>query len=329
MKQGILSLALLLAGCATAPNERPAWLLKPQELYPQAQYLVAIGEGDTRRAAENNASAGLARIFESAIQANESLSETATETKKSLSRISELKTQVQIGSSQNLLNIQFGETFTDHNGRVHIAALIPRPETSAIYRRRIAENSSDVQLLTDLSNQAPGPVGAYAFRRAAVRKALENDRMLAQLDIINPGAQNRFSLGYDPQTLYAETAAAAQKITFSVELSGDAGNALREALTGMGFSEGNPAVLTFSGNVDIQPTDLHRDTLVFVRCRYQIEARDRKQNLILSVSDSRREGHINFEQATLRAQRSLRTSITSEIPRRLGETLDRLASPEE
>lgn len=329
---GLGLLLLLLSGCASPSIDAPAWLVNPQEEYPESRFLVAVGEGDTRRAAENSASAGLARIFESKVQAQETLSETTTEMRgaqESFDQFSELRATIRIGSNQDLLNIQFGQTFTDHNGRIYAAAFIQRAETTEIYRARIAKNNAAVVHLTHLSDVADDPLNAYAFRRAAVRKALENDRLLAQLSIINPGAKDRTSLHYDAQELYTEAAAAARNVTFSVALPGASGNALREALTGMGFSEGNPATLAFSGTTEFEETDLQRRTLVFVRYRYTIEAVTQDQNLILSLHGSRREGHINFSEATARAQRSLRSELLSTVPRELGSYFDRITSAEQ
>jgi len=320
---------LFLAGCSTQKQSIPEWVVRPQEKYPQSRYLVAVGEGDSRRAAENSAAAGLSRIFEAKVESKETLSETTTEARGAEDRfdqLSELRADIRIGSEQNLLNIQFGESFTDDRGRVYTAAYLPRAETAEILRQRIAANSADLLLLIRQSEQVSDPLNAYAFRRVAVKKALENDRLLAQLDIIAPGSRDRTALPYDPQTLYSETAAAAQKVTFSVSLSGEAGDALREALSGMGFSEGSPAVLLFSGRASIDKTDLRRDPLVFVRTLYQIEARDRTGNLVLSISDTSREGHINAELATERARQVLRRNILQQIPEKLGGTLDRLAS---
>ena len=324
-------LLLLLTGCASQPITSPAWLLNPQETYPEGQYLVATGEGDSRRAAENSAAAGLARIFESQIQAEETLSETTTESRgaiESFDQLSELRANIRIGSKQNLLNIQFGEAFTDQRGRVHAAAYLPRAETAEIYRTRIGENNRTIVYLTHQSDTASGPLEKYTFRRAAVRKALENDLLLTQLDIILPGTRERLSLHYDPQTLYSETAAAARDVTFSIQFPGDGGEALREALTGMGFSENETAVLRFSGSATFEETDLHRGSLVFVRYRYQLEARTGDGALVLALSGSRREGHINFAQATDRARRSLRTKLLKQVPREIGKYLDRLASAE-
>lgn len=317
-------LLLLLIGCSSTKRSVPEWVVNPQEVYAPSKYLVAVGEGDTRRAAENSAAAGLARIFESRIEATETLSETVQETGTALDRASELNTHVQIGSGQELINVQYGEAFTGRDGRVHVAALIPRAETGEILRGRIAENSAEILRQVRRADQTAEPLDAYAFRRAAVRRALENERLLAQLDIIAPGAQP--PLSYRPDVLYAETAAAARNVAFAVRVPGEAGNALREALTGMGFREAEPAVLTFSGGAAIEPIDLQREPLVFVRTRVQIEARDAAGRLILSMSEQSREGHINRNQAFDRARSSLRSQILKQIPLKLGRTLDRLAA---
>ena len=323
---------ILLSGCASHSTKHPAWLINPQINYPETEYLVAIGEGDTRRAAENNAAASLARIFESRIHAEDTLSERTTEERGNINRLdqrSELQTKVQIESEQELLNIQFGENYTDTHGRIHVAATIPRAETAAIYRERIGENEKHLLLLISLSDTASDPIARYAFRRTAVRKALENDRLIAQLDIIHPGARTRLKLGYDPQTLYSETASAAQKITFAVNLTGAGGDALRETLTGMGFSEkDNAPSLAFSGDVTFEETDLKRGALVFVRYRYQLETRTQNQQLVMALNNSRREGHISFKEAAARAKRSLRRELQTEVSRELGDYFDRLASAE-
>lgn len=327
-------LPLFFTGCSTLrPEPRPDWLVQPQSAYPAARYLSAIGEGDTRRAAENNATAGLARIFQSHIDANETLSQTTTESRgriDAFDQFSELRTDVKIGSQQELLNVQFGEIFTDRHGRVHIAALLARAETAAIYRTRINENDSSIAQFIRQSQATTKPIQAYALLRAAARKALVNDRLLAQLDIIAPQDRNTLALKYDPHTLYTETAAAAQKITFSLRNTDKTLNSvLTEILTGMGFSENNNSpALRFSGSAEFENMDLHRAALVFVRSRFTLEARTNDDHLALALHGTAREAHISYEEATARAERNLKSDLQSRVPRELGGYFDRLASAE-
>jgi len=327
-------LILLFPGCATTPDKPlPDWVVNPQKTYPSSHYLVAVGEGDSRRAAENSASAGLSRIFEAHIRAEETLSETTTETRgeqESFDQFSKLRANIHIDSDQDLLNVQFGQTFPDHNGRVHTVAFLPRSETAEIYRARIAKNIAAIVLLTHLSDSADTPVSAYALRRAAVRKALKNDQLLTQLGIILPKMKDRVSLHYDPKELYTQTATAGRKVTFAVELTGPGSDALREALTGMGFSESSKTPeLTFTEKTELKKSDLQRASLIFVRYRYTVEARDQTGKLVLSFSGSQREGHINFELATDRARRGLRRELLTQIPKELSAFFDRRASAEQ
>jgi len=328
---GMLTGILLVTGCAPSLRKPPGWFLHPQTAYSTAHYLVSIGEGDSRRNAENSAAAGLARIFESNIRATETETETTTETRGSQStfdQFSELRSDIRIDSEQNLLNIQFGETYIDPDRRVHAVAFIPRAETAEIYRKKIEEHASAIVFLTRLSEIASSPIEKYALQRAAIRKALQNEILLAQLDILDLSARDRTSLDYDPQLLYSQAVAAAQAVTFSVALEGPGGDALRETLTGMGFSESQKAELRFSGNVILEETDLQRGSLVFVRYQLTLNIRTRDGTLVRVLNDSHREGHLSLEEATARIQRSLRAKIHTRIPEELGNFFDQLSSIE-
>ena len=71
-RNGILSiwLCVLTSGCASFETEiPPEWVLAPQKTYPVDQYLVGMGEGQSRDQAEKRAYASVARIFSAKVQA--------------------------------------------------------------------------------------------------------------------------------------------------------------------------------------------------------------------------------------------------------------------
>lgn len=329
---GILWMAALaLGGCAAPRETRPVWLVNPQSAWPADRYLAAVGEGDSRRAAENSAAAGLARIFESTVQATETLAETTTERRGAASafdQFSELRSAVQIGAEQTLLNVQYGESFTDARGRVHVAAYIPRAATAAIYTGKIEALARETVFLIRQSAAAPDPVGRYAFLRAAVRKAAETAALMDQLRIIHPGAHAAVRLGYEPEALYASAAAAAQSVTFAVRFPpGAARDALTAALTAMGFTEQDRSpALEFSGTASFEETDIRRGALVFMRWTLNVEMRDRSGRTVMAFQKSSREGHITFEEARARAQRTLQAEAGALLRAELGRYLDRLTS---
>ncbi len=87
-----LSVALVqLNGCKTFDGGKPDWLANPKSVYPDDQFLSAVGAGDTRRAAENSAAASLSRIFESRIESDERLSDQSRETNTSFERTTDFE----------------------------------------------------------------------------------------------------------------------------------------------------------------------------------------------------------------------------------------------
>lgn len=323
-RYGILFL-LLLMGCASQKGAIPEWVVNPQTAYPPSRYLSSVGEGDTRRAAENSAAAGLARIFKSSIDATETLSEAATETSESLEIFSELRNDISISAQEELINIQFGEAYTAPDGRVHAVAFLPRAETATILRQRIAENSRSIVDLSTRSHQTDAPLLCYALRRSAARLALENELLLGQLDVIIPGSSDRSSLLYNPQELSADTASAAANVFFSVSLPGEAATAAREALTGLGFSErSKEPSLRVSGTAEFEEIDLKRDGLTFVRGSYEMEAHGKNGDLLFAFKNSLREGHLSKTEAFSRAARALRRDLKETLQRETNAFLVRL-----
>ena len=94
------ALLLSLAGCKSFTSETPGWVANPKTLYPENQYLATVGEGDTRRAAENAADANLARIFEAHIESDERLLDQTRETRKSFERTTDFTTAINICSGR-------------------------------------------------------------------------------------------------------------------------------------------------------------------------------------------------------------------------------------
>jgi hypothetical protein len=317
---------IFLLGCSAIQNkETPAWVLQPQEFYPRSQYLSAVGEGDTRRAAENSAAAGLARIFKSSINATETLSETARETNESLKIFSELRNDVSISSQEELINIQFGDAYTAPDGRVYTVALLPRAETATILRQRMGDNNQNILQQLQQTRQINDPLKRYALLRSVARKTLENERILDQLDVLVPGSTDRVSLPYSLQETLAEASSAAQNITFSVSLRGEAGMAVREALAEMGFSEKDEwPTLWVRGQTKLKSIDLKRDGLAFVRTSYEVQVQTRDQAVIIAFNNSLREGHLSKAEASDRAARALYRDLKDTLQHETIAFLNRL-----
>ena len=141
-----------LVGCMGL-HGTPDWVENPKNVYPDSQYLVAVGEGDTRQAAENSAQAKLARIFEAHIESDERLLDQTHENGKAFERTTDFTTDINILSSQTLHNIQHAEAWRDKLGRVHAVAYLDRRETANIYRSKIDEKTTQIHFLLAQAEQ--------------------------------------------------------------------------------------------------------------------------------------------------------------------------------
>ena len=175
--------ALALSGCKTL--REPDWLQNPKSVYPEASYLSAVGEGNSRQTAEYAASANLSRIFKSHIEATERLIDVASETETHFSRTTQMSSDINILSEETLINIQHAEAWKDDLGRYHAIAYIDRQKTAAIYQHQIDENSRRVQAFLTYADQADSLLQKHAHLRAAERLANETTLLLQQLKVIH------------------------------------------------------------------------------------------------------------------------------------------------
>jgi predicted small secreted protein len=219
----VLLVAVLLAGCATSSggsaatargqamanaNDLPEWYLNPQSVYPNEVFLTAVGTGDTRRDAEQQALAGLSQIFEAQVQVDARTSERYSEIMSAQGTVSEnevrLAQNTNVRSNQTLLNVQFGEAAVDETARVHVIAYIERIPTGRVYMDLIETNGDQVERFLDEASRSNGMVREYSYVSAAAVVASANRVLQDQLRIIAPASAR--SLRYRTTTTTCSSA---------------------------------------------------------------------------------------------------------------------------
>lgn len=319
---------LNLTGCASLMGGTPTWVENPKAVYPESSYLVAVGAGDTRRAAENSAAGNLSRIFEANIQSDERLLDQSRETNNSFKRTTDFTSDINILSSQTLYNIQHAEAWKDGTGRYHAVAYLERRETAAIYRDKIEEQTTRVNFLLASAKQTTDPLKLYATLRTANRHATEAASLLRQLKVIHPSSIGGSTPSYSVNELRKALAEAAKQITVQIKLDGDdekrMTNTLEAFITRYGFIVGNPAVLNISGHVSVIDTGERNHDLVFVRYELALQIKDHEGNMIVSVGEKGREAHKSLNQARIRSFRTLENAIQASGTQRLDAYFDAL-----
>ncbi len=273
---------LLISGCATpspklpppessgsqkqaasggGKGEMPEWFLDPQSVYPDNKYMTALGSGDTRRGAEQSALGALSQRFEAKVtmdlQTQKRYQELVTSEGESYTEEEMALNQgINVQSSQNLLNVQFGKAAVDEQGRVHVIAYIERAPTGRLYQDLIKKNGGKVASYLDEAEASASIVRRYAYLSAAATVAAGNEVLIEQLRIIAPGYEKQLNLPYDTEEVNKRRADVASQMRVAVNISGDEGNRItdvvKEALSKERFPMGSPATLTVEGSVELE-----------------------------------------------------------------------------
>jgi len=339
MKRTILIfLVIILFACASVSkaeakkNKRPEWLDNPQKIYPEAYYLSAIGEGDSRAYAEDMAVSKISRIFESVVKTEQTVSNRYNEIVNAkganATETTDINTNINISSEQKLLNLKFGESYTDKNGRVFVIAYIDRMKTASIYESRIEAAAAKIVEFLKNGDNAKNRIESYAYYNAAVLFHEQIQIMMQQLDIIFPSGKDMIELGYDENILTKKLKEAADKITFNIDLENDKDGKIRillqEMFTDMGFKLNDDALLKVKGKIDFYETDLKRDDYIFVRYDMKLQIVDDHNEIVAALSEKGREGHTSYSEAEARCVQKLQTKINKKLKRKIVNYFDNL-----
>ncbi len=332
----IIITSLSVLGCSSTgvPKGRPAWVDNPSAVYPEREYLAARGAGDTRQAAEDNASANLAKVFKSEITVDQTTRERYSALTKMDGTMDEtLQTDmdqiVKVLAGETLFNVKFSQTYTDEMGRVHVLAYLNRRETAKIYEEKITANFEQIQALTGEAEETDDPVTRYACLNAAYAVSRINQAMLDQLNFIHPTTYTMltsFSEELDHNTLAKKLSETAKSLTFSINISGDDGRVASmtaETVSGMGFPlVDQNGVVQIKGLIRYEDVDLKRDNIEFIGWNLELKVTGPDGAVFVQIDEKGREGGVSKEAAKRIALREIGKNVGKRLEKQLTEYFD-------
>jgi predicted small secreted protein len=329
-----LLLSLLFAGCATssgnggtastggsAGEDYPDWFLNPQSVYADDTYLTAIGTGDSRRSAEEQAMSGLSQIFEARVSVDSRQSERYRELMSSQGTMSETEIQLaensSVQSNQTLLNVQFGEAAVDETGRVHVIAYLERLPTSRVYRDLIVRNGRQVEQFLNEADGSNELIREYAYVSAAAVVAGSNEVLLDQLNIIMSGMGQTVQLPYVYDRVLQQRADLASAMRVSVSIEGDSEGRVTAILRQALSEERLPivdsdAVLQVRGAVRVDSIPSNAD-FESVRWTLNLDMTSRDGRSLVNYEQEDRASGISEEAARAFAYRDIETAVSRDF----------------
>ncbi|MBI4001381.1 MAG: LPP20 family lipoprotein [Nitrospira defluvii] len=336
VKQACVAACMVLAltGCGwfTGPS-RPLWIDGGSVQFPPAQYLLGVGQADSRSQATEQAYAAVSKIFKAEITAQakdwesylvvETRGRTSTEHRLTLDNVTRVTTD------KVLENVQILDTWFDRKTRQYYAlAGMNRAQAESAMVERLGDLDRTIQTeVTEAHQTADKLTHVRNLKRAAknlvLREAYNTDlRIIRSSGQGNPAAYRVAELTTELEQFLATN------LGMAVEMSGDQADpverALIDGLTREGFSvvgRGSasgavPVELLIKGMVRLWPIEVHDPQFRYVRwCTDAVIEEVSIHRVIGAVSKGGREGHVTEREAAAKAVRVMQQEFASDLAR--------------
>lgn len=335
----VSSLLFLLIWLVVAfhPQERfaaqkPDWIEGASRKYPDSQYLIGVGSGDTRQAAEDSAYAAISRIFHAEIgqmtQEWEKFLQEDTGRRTETTRTVTIDQLTQVSTKKVLEGVKIADVWEDEKEKkVFALAVMDREHTAAILKDRIQSLNAEAQELVKKAKAQEDKIQTVRNLRAAVKALLLREAYNTELRIVNPSARgisSAISLTTVNQDLQKFLMT---EINIGVEVAGPHGDEIRtallEGLTQRGFSVAGAAGgkldsqdVLVRGKIEFQPVP--NPQFKFIRWMAEFELVEKQSGKVFgSILKSGREGHLNLSEAENRAAKAIKEEMRKELTARL------------
>jgi LPP20 lipoprotein len=329
-----------LSGCAGAGGQsKPDWIDGVSEAYPASQYLVGIGQAESRAAAEDRAYAAVARVFKAEVSAQakdwESYLVIEQRGQSSAERRLTLDNLTRVSTDKVLENVQIVDRWVDVRKGLHYAlAGMHRSQAEMSFMERISLLDRSIGEDVEAARRPSDKLARVRALRRAARNLVLRETYNADLRVIRPSGQGTAS-AYRVSELTRELEQfLASNLVLAVEVTGDqvepAQRALVEGLlkeglqvtsrlwgggSSVGIDSGGPTPeLLVRGVVRVWPIDVRDPQFKFVRWCSDFEVVDlTSQRVVGALSKGGKEGHLSDREATAKVMRVMQQEFSTEV----------------
>ncbi len=307
-------------------KEKPEWVDNPYAFYSENQYLVGVGTGDTRNAAEKNAIGQIAKIFKTNIQVDETLIESVFESfkknKGTIQSESAIKNQTRLQSNIELKNIKIEQVyFSEKEGLYYVLAILDRAETAALLEQDFNENDQLLKKYYEVSQTATNKLHRLSNITKAQALLQVNHLINEQYKVLTGG--QALTSAVDENELLNTAKKIKEQIIVQIKGSGQSSDEiaayLRELFSRFGFSIGeqNPD-LVVNFKLEMNETNLNRPGVVAYNWHLKIDVFDQNNNVTLNtINLNKRTAAISEDEARARVMRTIKSELDKSFYRKL------------
>jgi LPP20 lipoprotein len=335
----LISLAAL-SGCSWFGGQsKPDWIDGVSDAYPSGQYLVGVGQAESRAVAEDRAYAALARIFKAEVSAQakdwesylviEQRGHSSTERRLTLDNLTRVSTD------KVLENVRIVDRWADvHKGLHYALAGMHRPQAETSFMERITELDRSIGNDMEEAQRPSDKLARVRALRRAIRNLVLRETYNADLRVIRPSGRGT-AAAYRVSELTQELEQfLATNLVLAVVVTGDQTEPAQRALTegllkeGLqvtsrtwrgdrsvnGDSSGPSPELLVRGVVRVWPIDVRDPQFKFVRWCSDFEVVDlTSQRVVGALSKGGKEGHLSDREATAKVVRIMQQEFSADV----------------
>lgn len=307
-------------------KEKPTWVDKPYALFPQDRYIVGVGSGDTRDAAEQNAIAEIAKVFQANVQVDETLIESVLEQSKggkhALQTSSEIYNRSRVTSNQKLKNVKIDRVFfSEDEGLYYALAYLDRAETARMYRKDFEENNLLISEYFEQAAQESNKLRKLANLNRALALWQINDLINEQYKVLTTGSglvQAVSKSALDEAVSKARKAIVVQ-LRPQGEVPAEVEQYIKEFIGRLGFTIGQQNadfVLQFS--LKLSKTNLNRPSIVAYNWQFTIQWVDAQNgNVLKTLTLNKRTAAISEGEVHARIFRMIKNALMNQFYREI------------
>ncbi|THJ20170.1 MAG: hypothetical protein CAF45_015160 [Nitrospira sp. CG24E] len=338
---GVALIALVaLSGCSWFGGQsKPDWIHGVSGAYPSNQYLLGVGQAESRAAAEDRAYAAVARIFKAEVSAQvkdwESYLLIEQRGHSSEERRLTLDNLTRVSTEKVLENVRIVDRWVDvDKGLQYALAGMHRPQAETAFMERISGLDRSIGDDVEEAQRNSDKLAKVRALKRAARNLVLRETYNADLRVIRPSGQGT-GAAYRVSDLTRELEQfLATNLVLAVAVTGDqvepAQRALVEGLLKEGlqvtnrpwagdrstsgdFSGPSPELLV-RGMVRVWPIDVQDPQFKFVRWCSDFEVVDlTSQRVVGALSKGGKEGHLSEREATAKVVRVMQQELTAEV----------------
>ncbi len=319
-------------GCAWLGGKgKPDWVDGSSVHYPSGQYLIGVGQADSRAGAADQAYAAVAKIFHAQVEAQARDWESYLVIERRDASNAERKLQIEnltkVSTDKVLENVSVPDGWYDQRTGIHyVLAVMNRQQAEASLMEKMATLDRSIAVDVAEARQTTDKLAKVQALRRSTKNVIVREAYNADLRVIRSSGQGTPSV-YQVHELSGELQQfLAKNLGIEVQVSGNYAEpverALMEGLIREGFRVSNKddhrdadyLDISIRGVVRLFPITVLDPSFKYVRWCGDVEVFETAQQRVVGVvTRGGKVGHLTEQEATAKAIREMQHEFSSDV----------------